>query len=126
MVIRFVFFVVLLMAVFVWTKEAIVTGKAINLINDHPHPVWTPRALYWLGNFYYLIGNNKKAVICLEIIVNKYPKSGRTEDAEYLLGVCYEKTDLPKSIAWYKKLLEDYPKTKRREMVEKDIYFLQQ
>ncbi len=126
MLIRFIFFVVLLMALFVWTKEAVVTGKAINLINRHPHPVWTPRAQYFLGYFYYLINDNKKAIVCFETIVAKYPKSDQTEDAEYMLGCCYEKSNLPKSVGWYKKLLKDYPKTKRRELVGKNIYFLQQ
>lgn len=126
MVIRFILVVALLIALFVWVKDQVVTGKAIVLIDKKPHPVWTPRLKYYLGYLYYIINDHKRGITCFEQIIKKYPKSDKAEDAEYMLGVCYESmTEFRKAIAAYKKLLEDYPKTEYQDILKKRLEILE-
>ncbi|MCK5533603.1 tetratricopeptide repeat protein [bacterium] len=110
---------------FVWMKNFIESGKLLVYLDKHPHEVWTPRCLYFVGNTYFFVRNYENAIVYFKRIINKYPKIEKIIDVEYMLGRSYESTNRYKEAKEvYRGILEKYPKNDYRTVIEKKMQLI--
>jgi len=98
--------------------RALQNGAMLQFLDTHPDPVWTPRALYTLGQSYYLFQNLQQAATCYIRVEQKFPKSEQAEDSAFLyVQVLDDQRTLTREelIEAYQAYIDRYPKSANAE-----------
>jgi TolA-binding protein len=92
-------------------------GRASDAVPQLNRLLETPalnsaEAMYWLGEAYYASGVLAAAVQTLEDLIERYPSSGRIEDALYTIGWAqFKQKKLERAEAAFARLVKAYPLT---------------
>jgi tol-pal system protein YbgF len=93
--------------------ESLLASSADNSLADN--------AQYWIGESHYALGQYDKAIIDFEKVFT-FPKSNKNPDAQYKLGLCYQrKGDLTKSREEFQRLIDLYPKSEYSRMAKEKL-----
>lgn len=99
-------------------------GRFLNYLDAHPHPVYVPKAEYYIGQSFALFGNLKEATTYFTRIPERYPQSPLAEVASYrYLTSLDDMGQIPKEamISLYEMYFSSYPTGEYTEMVRGKI-----
>lgn len=86
-------------------------SKYDKMLSDFEGHTLTDEILWRKANIYVKLGENGKAITCLEGILEKYDQDILADDATFLAGKIYEESlnNKDKAKLFYLKILKDYP-----------------
>lgn len=87
---KFILFIILLVCAVVWSKNWVSSGRMDNFIEQHYYPKLTPKILFGLAQFYYLIQQHGTASHYYKWIINKFPDHPQILKIRWELGQAYE------------------------------------
>ena len=71
-----------------------------------------PNFLYWRGESQYALGSYEDAIASFHEVLDKYPNSGKSDDAQFKIGSSYEKLgNTTNAKAAYNRLILSYPES---------------
>ena len=80
---------------------------------------YAPNFLYWKGESLYALGQYDEAIRTFHEVLNKYPASGKADDAEFKIGASYEKLgDKTNAKSAYSRLVLSFPESEYRGRAE--------
>ena len=83
--------------------ESLISSDANNSLSDN--------AQYWIGESHYALGQYKNAIIDFEKVFT-FPKSNKNPDAQFKLGLCYQRLgDNAKARDEFQRLIDIYPQS---------------
>ncbi len=81
-----------------------------KVIDANPEGNWTPSALFWQGETYYVQQDYPAARKAYAEMLQRFPESNRVPDAKLKLGyVAQERDDIEAARALFNEILSDYP-----------------
>ncbi len=93
----------------------------LETINFSPSGRFAPESYYWTGMCHFNLNDYADAIASLQKVFS-YPQSQKRDDAQFQIGICYEKLgDKTQSILEYNKLLTDFPESEYASLVKKII-----
>jgi len=88
-------------------------------LRDHPQSTYSPNALYWLGEVYYVTRDFETALAQFERLQETYPDSGKKPDALLKIGFShYELGNWDRARAALEQVIADYPGTNYSRLAE--------
>jgi TolA-binding protein len=122
---KFILILLIIVGFFMWLNNFVTEGKLLVFLDEHPHSVWTPRCLYFIGNIYFLCNSHENAIMYFYRIVDKYPETERVIDIEYMMGRSYEEMRKYKEAEEvYKRILDKYPGNKYTSKIQKKMQLI--
>ncbi len=122
---KFLLVVLIIIALFLWAKGFVTEGGLLVFLDEHPHSVWTPRCLYFIGNTYFLFQSHENAIMYFKRIVAKYPKTKRIVDVEYMMGRSYEEIkNYKKAKEVYVRILDKYPGNEYTSKIQRKMQLI--
>jgi len=88
-------------------------------LRDHPQSTYSPNALYWLGEVYYVTRDFETALAQFERLQETYPDSSKKPDALLKIGFShYELGNWERARAALEQVIADYPGTNYSRLAE--------
>jgi len=88
-------------------------------LRDHPQSTYSPNALYWLGEVYYVTRDFETALAQFERLQETYPDSSKKPDALLKIGFShYELGNWDRARAALEQVIADYPGTNYSRLAE--------
>lgn len=87
---KFLIVVALFVGSIVWLNDWISSGKMDNFISQHRHPTYTPKILYAISKFCYLLQQHKTASYYYHWLIEEYPDHPEIAELRWQLAQCYE------------------------------------
>lgn len=89
------------------------------VIDADPQGTWTPSALFWQGETYYVEQKRKQAAAAYQKIISDFPKSGRVPDALLKTGyIAYDLNQNPKARSIFKQVISQYPNSQAANLAK--------
>ena len=90
-----------------------------GLSRSDPSSPYAPNFLYWRGESLYALGQYDEAIRTFHDVLNKYPSSGKADDAEFKIGAAYEKLgDKTNARSAYERLILSFPESEYKVRAE--------
>lgn len=91
-------------------------------LNEYPKGKYSANVHYWLGQLYAISGEEAKAVVEFDVVINNYAKSNKVPDAMLALGnVAYEQSEWQQARDWWQKIVEQSPDTSAARIAQNRI-----
>jgi tol-pal system protein YbgF len=88
-------------------------------LRDHPQSTYSPNALYWLGEVYYVTRDFETALAQFERLQETYPASSKKPDALLKIGFShYELDNWDRARAALEQVIADFPGTNYSRLAE--------
>jgi len=119
-----VFFFAILIGLFLGLHHALQSGAFLRYMDSHPHPVWTPRVLFWAGQGYYLFQDLPQAAAYFSRIQNQFPRSREAANASYFYIQVQDDqrtVDRNQLIQLYENYLEKYPNGDHSDLARRRV-----
>ncbi len=89
------------------------------VIDADPQGTWTPSALFWQGETYYVEQKRKQAAAAYQKIISDFPKSGRVPDALLKTGyIAYDLNQNKKARSIFKQVISQYPNSQAANLAK--------
>lgn len=93
-----------------------------DVIDANPQGQWTPSALFWQGETYYVLQDRDKAEAAYQRVLKDFPKSGRVPDALLKTGyIAYDKKQNDKARKIFKQVIGQYPNSQAANLAKQRL-----
>lgn len=91
-------------------------------IDAAPQGQWTPSALFWQGETYYVLQKRDQAEAAYQKILTNFPKSDRVPDALLKTGyIAYDENKNAQARAIFQKVIDTYPNSQAANLAKQRL-----
>jgi tol-pal system protein YbgF len=97
-------------------------GLALSkFVSDNPDHALLDRAMYWLAEVRYATRDYRAALSGFENVLQRFPKSEKTPDTLYKLGMCWRQLGSEeRARSYFRRLHEQYPNSEAASLASRE------
>lgn len=84
----------------------------LGFLKKYPNSEYAPKAMFWVGECYYFLGDYARAIKSFQEFTDKYPQDNRVKEAIYRQGLAFSRLKkYQEAKLFFQKVMANYPNT---------------